>query len=677
MTKKDRGYRQGIIDKELANAVLPVDPDDFTKKVQVFLTSVGVLVSDDVHQVIGKLCRLLNYSIVNPKLGGLLNRKNILIYPAETGIGKSVSLQHYAAMLKDESSLIVVNTVEEAREYCNSINALRTNKEYAKFVASKKTSDGNQLDILKHNPQDVQCLVLTNKMFTTLHINPKDPIEVYQLYRNNLRDLVVIDERIPLMTKTMLNFEELEGIYNFLQSAYFHSPSMKNNKDVKAQLDSVGVIIDAINEAQCDTASLVERLTLEDKLESAGLPMLIDFKGLYDLVATRLDELNSEVSLLKPSKIANLGDIKNTVRQTINSFIKIAQPKSPVEGVTHSVGDEIYSEFATYKKNLYRVSSVFNQFGTAVVLDATAEVNAFYLHSSNLNSNLDVVSAPRVRKYENLTIYKAKNQPQSANAIYKRDKDTAKDNAKWYASVINEILEVDDKLLIISFKDFIDDHLKQYFESEGRVQFTNWGKHVGRNNWSDCNKVILIGWLRMAESEIIAKLFHAASLGSKDIATMKYVSPENVKVLQHSEIADDLVQGAMRCRARVIDTADSDCKTASVYLFEDVLEGSKTVIELFESQFPSHKLVNWTPKASRPLGTLYVPNQKKEKAINYLQTLAQSNRSYARSAFCKEFGVAPSTFSRWLVDGYFKTRLEELGYRIVKPDGKPERIIFE
>jgi|TARA_B110000902_G_scaffold251054_1_gene310900 hypothetical protein len=92
--------RKDIIEQGLLLAITPVDPAKFTAKVGSFLQSVGVLVSNDTPKVIDKLCRLFNYSLSNPTLGGFLNDKNILIYPAETGIGKSVAVQHYVAMLK-------------------------------------------------------------------------------------------------------------------------------------------------------------------------------------------------------------------------------------------------------------------------------------------------------------------------------------------------------------------------------------------------------------------------------------------------------------------------------------------------------------------------------------------------------------------------------------------------
>ena len=684
MVKKDKLHKQGVIEKGLSLAVTPVNPQYFTSKVQAFLQSQGVQVSKDTHEVIDKLCKLLNYSIDNPKLGGLLNRKNILIYPAETGIGKSVSLQHYAAMLTHESSLIIVNTIEEARDYCKNVNGIKQNRSYAKFFASVNTADDNQLAITKHSPQQVQCLILTNKMFKTLHTRSKYDIEQFRLYRPNIntelrtRDLVVVDERLSFMSKKVVKFEELKGIHNFLAQTLVTSPTMKNNTDIKAHLGSVKAIIDAIEEAHSEkTASLVDKLSIEDKLERAGLPILVDFEAIANVISARLDELDAEVSLLKPSKISNLDYIKEAVIKLINAFIVITQPRLSDKDETHTGGEEIYSEFAIYKKDMYQVSSLFNKFGTAVVLDATAEVNDFYIQSSNTNSNLDIVSAPKIRKYENLTIYKARNQPQSANAVYKKDKQTAKKSARWYSAVINEILEEGDKLLVISFKDFIETYLEPHFVSDKRVQFTNWGKHVGRNNWSDCNKVIIIGWLRLGEADVVAKLFHTASLGSKDIRTLKHVTPERIKELQFTEIADDLAQGAMRCRARVMDTADSDCKPASVYFFEDALDGSDKVAELFESQFPCHKLVHWVPKTLRPSSVLSKPDQKKELAINYLQELSKNHHSYARSAYCKEIELAPSTLTRWLSKGYFKGRFAELGYRIEKPKGKPERIVFK
>ena len=173
-------------------------------------------------------------------------------------------------------------------------------------------------------------------------------------------------------------------------------------------------------------------------------------------------------------------EIKNGAVDTLNMFRGIANVSPEVEGVTHSGGEEVYGEFATYKKDLYRFGSIYNHFGTAVVLDATAELNKFYTLTSESNSNIAIVAAPKVRQYRNLTINKAQGHRQSANAIHAGDPKVAKENAGWYTDVIEEILEEDAKLLVISFKKFIDDHLKSLLEHEPRVVFTNWRKRGGR-----------------------------------------------------------------------------------------------------------------------------------------------------------------------------------------------------
>lgn len=681
MTRKD------IIEQGLLSASSPVDPTAFTTRVASFLKTHGVLVSNDTPKVIEKLCQLFNFSISNPKIGGLLNRKNILIYPAQTGIGKSVSIQHYVAMLGQESSLVVVNTIQEAEDYCRNINSIKQQEGYARFVASKKTKNRNQLwgaELMFL--ENVQCLILTHNMFKRLHSYSEEELNRYRLYKTDNssppkpRDLVVIDERLSFLSKKVLKFSELEGIGNFLEETVKHSPRFKNDKAVKQQFGAMRAVLDVIGEEHSEgRASFIDRLSIEPKLENRDLPIRIYFKLVSDAVAARLDEINDEVSLLKPSKIANLKDIKNGVIKTLNTFMDVTCPNPGEEDVTHTGGEEVYREFAIYNKDLFRVRSIYNQFGTAVVLDATAEVNSFYELSSNSNSSIDIVEAPKIRKYEKLTIYKAQGFPQSANAIFEKNRETALGNIDWYGRIIREILDDDDKLLVISFKKFIRadlPDLEDEFIGDDRVRFTNWGKHVGRNEWSDCNKVIIIGWLRLPEEEYVSKLFHISSLGTSDMRTMKHVTPDKIKELQRSEIADDLVQGAMRCCARIIDTADSDCKPASVFLFEDVLDGSDQVIKLFEAQFPKAKIVNWAPKATPPKSVLSIPDQKKEEAIERLLELSESHASYSRSEFCKEFRITPSTLKRWLDNGHFKVRLAELGFRIEKPEGKPERFFF-
>jgi hypothetical protein len=680
--------RKDTIKKGLNQATFPVEPKVFIKKVKNYFDKKEVFVSDDLPKVLEKLCLLLNYSIGNPRIGGFVNQRNILIYPAQTGIGKSVSVQHYVTMLKHESSLIVVNKVEEAIQYCKNINTIRKQTGYAKFYASENKCDDNQ--VIREDKSEliyIQCLVITHNMFTRLQSSSELKIDVFKQYKsapnkdNSARDLIVIDERLSFMIKKTFKFNLLEGIDKFLTNTLENSPKFKNDPLFVQYRNSIKAIVELITETQLaykNQAVFINQLSLVHKLADESLPTNIDFESIRDVISKRLDEIDAQISLLKPSKISNLKEIKGSVYNTLDAFIDIILTKEEDQDTTNPGDEEIYQEFAIYKKDLYIVGSLYNRFGTSVVLDATAQVNNFYaLTSSNSNSHIDIVEAPKIRKYENLTIYKAKGIQQSANAIWKKEPNVATDNANWYAQVIKEILNDGDQLLVISFKGFVDEYLSEKFPEKGSVVFTNWGNHVGRNDWKDCNKVMLIGWYRLPEEEYISKLLNISSLGTSDLRTMKHITPDTIKNLQLSEMADDLIQGAMRCCARKIATKDSDCKEASVYLFQDYFDGSDDVINLFESEFPKANIVDWVPKASRARSSLPKPQQKKEIVIEYLLEILKSNSTYLRRNLCEKCEIPQATMTHWLKPGYFKDRLEELGIYLEKVDGKSEAFKFK
>lgn len=675
--------RKDAIEKGLSKATFPVEPKVFIKKVINYFDKKEVFVSDDLPKVLEKLCLLLNYSIGNPRIGGFLDQRNILIYPAQTGVGKSVSVQHYVTMLKHESSLIVVNTVEEARKYCEDINSIRKQTGYANFYASENTGDDNQ--VISEDKSElvyIQCLVITHNMFTRLQSPTELKIDVFKQYKpapnkdSSARDLIVIDERLSFMTNKTFKFNLLEGIEKFLANTLENSPKFKNDPLVVQYRNSIKAIVELITETQLaheSKAVFINQLSLVHRLTDESLPTNIDFESILDVISKRLDEIDAQISLLNPSKISNLKEIKDSVYNTLDAFVDIILTKEEDQDTTNPGDEKIYQEFAIYKKDLYIVGSLYNKFGTSVVLDATAEVNNFYpLTSSNSNSHIDIVEAPKIRKYENLTIYKAKGVQQAAHAIFKKDSNVAKENADWYTKVIKEIINDSDKLLVISFKGFVEEHLSKRFPEKGNVVFTNWGNHVGRNDWKDCNKVMLIGWFRLPAEEYISKLFNITSLGTSDLRVMKHINPDAIKNLQLSEIADDLIQGAMRCCARVIDTKDSDCKAASVYLFQDDFDGSNEVINLFESEFPKANIVNWAPKATQGKSSLPKPQQKKETVVEHLLETLKSNNLYLRRDLCKECEIPPSTMTNWLRLGYFKDRLNQLGIYLDKVDGKSE-----
>ncbi|MBA6327388.1 cold shock domain-containing protein [Colwellia sp. MB02u-6] len=126
----------------------PIEPEEFVEKVVVQLASKSVLISKDMPELLEHMCRLFNFSI-RPNIELPKTVRN-LVFPAQTGTGKSVSVQVYVSMLENYSVIIVVAKVEEA------------------IIGDEKDlNEGDQVQLTisqgKKGPEANQVLVLGNK----------------------------------------------------------------------------------------------------------------------------------------------------------------------------------------------------------------------------------------------------------------------------------------------------------------------------------------------------------------------------------------------------------------------------------------------------------------------------------------------------------------------------------
>lgn len=131
---------QTIINLDIIpNCIYPICPTHFLIKATSFLKSKGVVLSKDLPEVIKELCIVFNNCISSQNKYSMISS---MVYPAQTGTGKSLSLQVYVSMLKDHSSLIVVSTVDAAITYCETINQLSDDATYARttYALNEKTN---------------------------------------------------------------------------------------------------------------------------------------------------------------------------------------------------------------------------------------------------------------------------------------------------------------------------------------------------------------------------------------------------------------------------------------------------------------------------------------------------------------------------------------------------------
>ncbi|MDG6777275.1 hypothetical protein QCB44_01010 [Thiomicrorhabdus sp. zzn3] len=188
----------------------PVDIEEFTGFTVDVLNKLGVFVSNDTPKVLKQLCGVLNLSVTNPRTDNLTN-KNVWAFPAQTGVGKSVALTIYAAMLGGSkmASLIVVSKVEEAKKYTETINSIRNSETYAccHYAAKNKADQHPYWVELELELENYPCAIITHKRYEELgYRNEKalDHIRKYRAFDGSLKDreLIVIDEKLSFFSNT-------------------------------------------------------------------------------------------------------------------------------------------------------------------------------------------------------------------------------------------------------------------------------------------------------------------------------------------------------------------------------------------------------------------------------------------------------------------------------------------
>ncbi|MCC4275996.1 hypothetical protein [Marinomonas communis] len=334
------------------------------------------------------------------------------------------------------------------------------------------------------------------------------------------------------------------------------------------------------------------------------------------------------------------------------------------------------NDFLIYKTNVQKAllatENLVNHLGLSVVLDATANINEYYQVANRFLGHVALVKAPQIRNYQNLTIHKAVGFSQARSAIYKgKTSQDAQAIAKSYASYALNELGDGDKLLIICHKDFAGLLKKEV--SDNRIEFTHWGNHVGRNDWSHCNKVMLIGWNYLPPIEHVSAI--SASLDSV-LLTSRYLDDELLETFAISQLADDLVQGLMRSQARVISTNDSDCRPTSFYLFYKDDEKSKRVLELVESQFRGCSVVDWQPNGKELPKKKTKRNKNVDRVIQFLIEKSKSYETYLRSDLQADLNINKSTMGRLIDSEYMKDLLSENGFAFRNKDGKSQHFIL-
>ena len=624
----------------------PIAPNDLVSAVVGQLTAYSNVVPTKSADLISDLCKGFNQCIYLNKKG---NDPITYIFSPKTGSAKSLSAKMYVSLLQQESSLIVVANVKDAISFCEDINKWSNNPGYARCTYKiSDTNSDNKLRVDKKDLHRYRCIVISHSMFITAHV--VSSVNHFKYYYTKSRDLIIIDERISLIQKHSITLEEIRGLLETIQIV-----QLKTGKNLSGTIDTINGVLKliAISQEEMKKNKIDSLYCLSTNIVDINEKMFeVDFESAYTLLE---DKSINFADILLPINLRKSAIADNEFRDRIKSILNAIEYLANDSFLFYSSGREFY---------LMRTSNILNQLGSCVVLDATATVNEVYNTATwHKSDSVKHVATTNPRTYKNFTIYKAIGYEQGKYSILGSNKSSEiRLIASQYLSIANSIIEENDKLLIICHKDF-----KSYLEMQyngNNIVFTHWGNHVGKNDWSDCNKVMIIGWNYIPRIEHWAN--HINAIGSVLNACTEALSKgrktQGIGNYQTTQLADDLVQAISRCSVRKTISKSGDCPISAAFLFYPDNSSGKEILRLVEEEFNDAVVKDWTPISCNCVANMSSNSNNIKIILDCLQALSVDNIDVNQAQIVEATGLSKAIVSRTVNHNEFLDGLNSLGY---------------
>ncbi len=619
----------------------PVNPTALaTRVISQLKTYPDIVVPEKSSIMFADLCKGFNRCIEDNKNN---TTSKTYVFSPKTGSAKSVTAKMYVAMLEKESSIIIVPTVKDALTFCKNINDWSGDDTYARCYYSVSTE--NPKDPLRVEKKDLlqhRCIVATHNMFIKENNNSSHGL--FQDYNGTKRDLVIVDERIGLHNRYTITKAVIEDLIQIFETLV---PYM-NKVDIQKDIEILKQVVEVFSEIRKSTTQ-ANILIGEEMRGKLNIPVC-NFIKLFSIIQD--DDIKISQLSRAAKKIHSDSD-EEELRRDIDAHL------SSIEYIT---SNSFSFHLEGLKLTFMSTENILSKFGSHVVLDATATVNEIYKtiawHHPETFKHIETED-PRI--YKNFTIYKAKGYPQGASSIFKGvDKKIVQERVEEYLETARDLVpHKDDKLLIVCHKDFREKLEKKNINK--KIVFTNWGNHVGKNEWSDCNKVLVIGWFQQAPSEYYGNYINA--VGELEYANT-LIDDTTITEYTHTQLADDLVQAVMRGSARNTVSNDGNCAKCEAYIYYPDNEKGRMVMELFEKEFNQATKKEWDPKmSSSPKNTLK-SELNVETIMKYLSNESKIVSSVTQAKIVKEIDLSKTTVSETITSDKCKKRFVEAGYTL-------------
>lgn len=639
----------------------PVHPIEFAQRLKDILIGFNpdYVVSEKMIDVFHGFASTFNTIVKDNGDANIIPKRYVV--PLATGSAKTTAAKLYLAMA-DVPSLLVV------REASRAVEAARDINQWAKYDIAKCTysidaSAGRPKTPEHITPKQLQhykVIVITHKMFQNLHEAEEFKLDLYQLYNGTTREAIIIDERIDLKREESFQNSEIKEAIRIIQES-----TQDEYQDYITAMTNVNEIIFTYKKPYEDYKSRF-------MLFNEELPRLLkELKPVFELMSEALQ--SGKLRLTSRPKIRGMRLRDTDMLSVEKSIIDL------MKRILFVLDGHILLHKSGNITTVSRVEDFSLIFGSAVILDATANINKTYeVYQQYQPDTICMFHKPNIRNYSNVTMHIASGFSQSKNKLYtipSAKNGGIKAVVSEYLEAIYSVTKEEDKMLIVTYKDLLPTFREQC--RVDNITFINWGMHAGSNQWSHYNKACIVGWYRIPQ-HIHASNMNMGAGSHLNLFTENY--DRDVSAIADSLISDDMVQFLNRVRSRISIDEDGNCEPVDFYLFTDGGSKANAIIDTVVREFDSISVKEWdvlpTIKATKKKRSKVV--DRADNIIALLKKKASTKMDVLAEDIRNELGTTKPAFRKTIECEYFLSECEWFGFKIQRLEtAKGRPIIFD
>lgn len=301
-----------------------------------------------------------------------------------------------------------------------------------------------------------------------------------------------------------------------------------------------------------------------------------------------------------------------------------------------------------------------NQFHS-IIFDGTADIDFMYRHKKYRIFNFE-----HIREYNNFYFYEC-------NYLKSTKNEMSKDNILVaFIKQVQKIAEQhpDSKIYLPVFLDnekIITEKLKDYI-SIGQIKIAHFGATKGRNDFFDCDIVIMEGILHKTEDYYIS-IHRAVTNSFANDLEAKFIDGVrrfNNKGIEHFKITDQNVDYSQEIK-RSMQRDNSKDITGKVYIFTN----DTYLLDILKWKLPGSRIVKWNPEEileERILGNNHSQAKNGKLIINFFKRNKERN-NISFQELKKDVNLTTENISRELRKPLIIGCIESLGFNKIK-DGR-------